>query len=135
MTLGQFGTSGALATSEMTYSTFSVGGNLKAGERLSLGLDANYTVGKEEMQPLGLRASPEILARLTGFTYDFTTWHTYVDLESTSWDATLRTDVRFNSSLSGVFSYTYVDFNDNAPYLTDLTGNLDIVRLGLRWTL
>jgi len=134
VTLGQFGTSGALATSEMTYSTFAVGSNFKPGSRVTIGLNATYTQAEELVDPLGLGASPEILAKLTGFSYDFSTWHTYVDLRSTSWDATAEAEVKLSSVLTGVFSYTYLDFNDNSRYLTDLTGNLDIVRLGLRWT-
>lgn len=135
MTLGQFGTSGALLTSDLTYSTFTLGSSLKAGSRVTLGLDATYTKAREEADPLGLAASPEILAKLTGFAYDFTTWHTYVKLDSTSWDATLRAEARLGPTLSGLFSYTYLDFNDKAAYLDNLSGNLDIVRLALRWTL
>jgi hypothetical protein len=133
VTLGQFGTSGALLTSEMTYSTFAVGSSVKAGSRVTLGVDVSYSKAQEEADPLGLAASPEILAKLTGFTYDFSTWHTYVDLNSASWDATARAEARFTPTLSGIVSYTFLEFDDKAAYLTDLSGNLDIVRLALRW--
>ncbi|MEP0775283.1 MAG: hypothetical protein HRF46_13060 [Acidobacteriota bacterium] len=119
----------------MTYSTLATGTTLKAGSRVTLGLDASYTKAKEEPDPLGLGAPPDILAKLTGFSYDFTLWHTYSRLESTSWDATFRAEARLAARLAGLFSYTYMDFNDNARYLDNLSGNLDIVRLALRWTL
>lgn len=135
MTLGQFGTSGAPATSEMTYSTLAAGSSVKAGSRVTLGVDVSYTKAREKADPLGLGASPEVLARLTGFIYDFSTWHTYVDLNSASWDATARAEARLTSRLSGIVSYTFLEFDDKAAYLTDLSGNLDIVRLALRWVL
>lgn len=118
----------------MTYSALSAGASLRAGSRFTLGLDVTYTTAEEAADPLGLRASPEILAKIPGFSYDFSIWHTYADLDSRSWDATVRAEARFSSAMSGLVSYTFLEFDDRAPYLTDLSGNLDIVRLALRWT-
>ncbi len=119
----------------MTYSTFAAGSSVKASSRVTLGVDVSYTRAQEKADPLVLTASPEVLARLTGFAYDFSTWHTYVDLESASWDATARAEARLSTRLSGIASYTFLEFDDKAAYLTDLSGNLDIVRLALRWQL
>ncbi len=108
---------------------------MRASQRLTVTGNLAYTLASEEFDPLSLAASPEILEKLHWGAYDFSTWHTYVQLDSTSWDATIQAEARLTPALSGVASYTYLDFNDNDRYLENLTGNLDIVRLALRWVL
>lgn len=135
MTLGQFGTSSDTASSTSTFTALSLGGSLKATDRLSLTGNFSYTVAKENLDSLSLAMTAAASDALHWSAYDFSTWHTYVKLDSTSWDATVQAEAHLSSAMIGVLSYTYLDFNDNAHYLEDLTGNLDIVRLALRWKL
>ena len=76
----------------------------------------------------------EVLAVLADSTYDLTEVHTYSDLDSAQWNATLRAEARVARNLVGVASYSYFDYDDDAPYLENLSGNLDIIHLGLRWS-
>ncbi len=75
----------------------------------------------------------DIAAILRYSTYDVSEVHTYSDIDSTAWDATLRAEAKLTAKLSGTASYQYIDYTDNSPYLDDLTGSLEIVQVGLRW--
>jgi hypothetical protein len=101
---------------------------------VTLGADASYTLASESMDAIDLSASPEVLERLHWSTYDLSTIHEYSDLDASSWDVTVRGEVRLAGNIAGTASYTYLDYDDDAPYLADLSGRLDIFQLGLRWT-
>lgn len=76
----------------------------------------------------------ELLEILHDSSYDLTQVHTYSDLDSAQWNATVRAEAKVAKNLVGVASYSYFDYDDNAPYLENLSGNLDLIRLGLRWS-
>lgn len=133
MTLGQFGSSSDTANSESTYKTATLGGSFDLGERFKIGADATYTVATESMEQILFAFPADVAAILRYSTYDVSEVHTYSDLDSTAWDATLRAEAKLTAKLSGTASYQYIDYNDNSPYLDDLTGSLEIVQIGLRW--
>jgi hypothetical protein len=86
------------------------------------------------MDRIAMAFPAELLAILVDSTYDLSDVHTYSDLESNQWSATLRAEARVAKNLVGVASYSYFDYNDDAPYLENLSGNLDLIHLGLRWS-
>ncbi|MEW6337414.1 MAG: hypothetical protein ACOY3Y_21540 [Acidobacteriota bacterium] len=86
------------------------------------------------MHQIDLSGPPEILEILHYGTYDLSEVHTYSDLDSTMWDVTAHADLKLTSSLWGTASYTRLDYQDDAPYVENQTGSLDIVQVALRWT-
>ena len=86
------------------------------------------------MDQVDLSASAEVLAKLHWSTYDLSQLHTYSDLDAASWDATFAAEAKLAPAVFGTVSYSYVDYQDDAPYLEDLGGNVDYFRLGVRWT-
>jgi len=133
VTLGQFGSSSDSARNNGTDTTFSIGGNLVASERVTLALDVTFSMWEESLDQVDLSAPHDILEKLHWSSYDLSRLHTYSDLDATSWDATLSAEARLGARTYGTLSYSYFDYQDDAPYLADLGGNIDYVRLGLRW--
>jgi hypothetical protein len=134
VTLGQFGSSSETANNESTYKTATLGGSFDLGERFTIGADATYTLATETMEQLAFAYPADVAAILRYSTYDLSEVHTYSDLDSTAWDATVHAEAKLTAKLSGTASYQYIDYNDNAPYLDNLSGRLQIVQAGLRWT-
>lgn len=134
MTRGQFGSATESVRSDATYTVLSLGGQFEASERVSFGADVSYTTADESMDRISMAFPPEILAILVDSTYDLTHVHTYSDLDSGQWNATVRAEAKVAKDLVGVASYSYFDFDDNEPYLENLSGNLDLIHVGLRWS-
>ena len=101
---------------------------------MKLSADVTCTIADQTLDPISMPASAEVLHVLEWGLYDFSTMDRYSRLESTSWDATLRAEAKIAKNVWSTFSYSYYDFNDDASYLEDLSGNLDVFRLGMRWT-
>jgi hypothetical protein len=85
------------------------------------------------MDPIDLSAPDYVLEALHWGLYDLSQLHAYSDLSASQWDANFNAEAAFSSAISGIFNYTYLDYNDSAPYLEKLSGTLSIVSLGLRW--
>ena len=92
-----------------------------------------YSLWEETMDQVDLSAPAEIKEKLHWSTYDLDELHTYSDLDAASWDATFGAEARIGTATWARFSYSYVDYQDDAPYLADLGGNVDYYRLGVRW--
>lgn len=98
-----------------------------------MGIDASYTKATETMDAVDLSAPADILEKLHWSSYDFSELHLYSNLNSDMIDLTMHAEARLTDKLSGTFSASYIDVTDNTPYIEDLTGNLSIYTLGLRW--
>ena len=85
------------------------------------------------MGRLGLAASPEFLARVTGMSYDFTATPTFSDLDSTNVDVLADATYRVNDRVFVRGAYRYLDYTDDAPYLYDTSGKNNLVYLSLGW--
>lgn len=111
-----------------------MGSNVRLGERLKVGLDASYIVTDEGMNQLLMGVPADVLARLKFSSYDLDQLHTYSDLDSRQWDVSLRGEARLTPKLSGVASYSFLDYDDSSPYLEDLTGTLNLLSVGLKYS-
>ena len=97
--------------------------------------DATWVAAKEALEQLNYEWDPSLAAILVHSSYDLTQVHTYSDLDSRRWEVNLRGEFRVWQSLFGVASYTYLNYDDRAPLLDDLTGTINEFNLGLRWNL
>lgn len=81
------------------------------------------------MDQLGLSA-PEFSAMHDLQPYDYSMTHTFSDLDVSRFDgsAELRYQLTKTFSLRGL--YRYVDYQDDAPYLYDTSGKVQIVSGG-----
>lgn len=134
MTLGQFGSSSDSVSSTATFKTFTLGSNLRLGERVKLGFNASYVTSDEGMSQLLLGVPADVLAKLKFSSYDLDMLHTYSDLASRQWDVSLRGEAKITPKLSGVASYSFLEYHDASPYLEDLTGTLGLASVGLKYS-
>lgn len=102
-------------------------------DRVKLSLAVTYAAWEESMDQVDLSAPEDVLHSLHWSSYDLSQLHTYSDLDAASWDATFDAEARLAAATWATFSYSYVDYQDEAPYLADLGGNVDYIRLGVRW--
>ncbi len=86
------------------------------------------------MRQVRLAVPADVLARLKFSSYDLELLHTYSDLANRQWDVSLRGEARITSKLSGVASYSFLEFHDASPYLEDLTGTLGLASVGLKYS-
>jgi hypothetical protein len=117
------------------YTTISFGGSYAASEAVKLFADATWIDATESLDQLSYSMDPDVAAILVHSSYDLSPVHTYSDLDSRRWELNLRGEFKVWQNLFGVASYTYLNFDDLAPYLDDLTGTLNEFNLGLRWIL
>jgi hypothetical protein len=94
-----------------------------------------FVDASESLDPISIDIPADIAAILVHSSYDLSGIHTYSDLDSQRWELTLRGEFKVTGSLFGVASYTYLDYDDKAPYLSDLSGRLDEFNFGIRWYL
>ena len=66
--------------------------------------------------------------------YDFSQANTYSDLDNEFWEAKLYGRYYVMRSLYLTAGYQYLDYQDNAPYLYDTTGSVDIYNFGVGWS-
>jgi hypothetical protein len=133
VTLGQFGSSSDSARSSASYTNVALGGSLGDAEKFRVFADLTYTIADEELDQLYFPADPAILARLKFSTYDFSTVHEFTRLESTSYDLEIGAEFKLYHDLHGVARYELHDYNDDAVYLSDLSGTLNVYSVGLAW--
>ena len=133
MTLGQFGSSSDTARTSASYQNLALGGSLGDPEKFRLYASLIYTIADEELDQLYFPADPAILAVLKFSTYDLSTVHEFTRLESTAYDFEVGAEFRLFRDMYGVARYEIHDYQDDAVYLADLTGTLDVYSVGLRW--
>ena len=65
---------------------------------------------------------------------DFSQTNTYSDLDTTFWQAKLYGRYYVKKSLYLTADYQYLDLQDDAPYLCDTSGSVDIYNFGVGWS-
>lgn len=106
---------------------------LKPIERLELDLSIAWNQADAALSPFELTAPADYLARNPNQSFDFTdTWrNSDLDLSRIEGAIAVRYTLTGRLSLSG--EYRYVEVQDDAPYLEDVSGSVDFWSLGLGW--
>lgn len=107
--------------------------NLRPAGPFTVALLASYTASDYAMDPMTLNGG-EFAATHHLQPYDYSLNHTFSDLDVSRFDgsAELRYQVSKTFSLRGL--YRYVDYQDEAPYLYDTTGKVQVVSGGFGLT-
>jgi hypothetical protein len=105
------------------------GVNLRPARPVTISLVASYTASDFAMDPMTLDGG-DFAAHHDLQPYDYSKTHAFSDLDVSRFDgsAELRYQVSKTFSLRGL--YRYVDYQDDAPYLYDTTGKVQIVSGG-----
>lgn len=109
------------------------GVNLRPAKPVTVSLVASYTASDFAMDPLTLNGG-DFAAHHDIQPYDYSLTHTFSDLDLSRFDGTaeLRYQLTKTFSLRGL--YRYVDYQDDAPYLYDTTGKVQVVSGGFGLT-
>lgn len=118
---GQDGYSRDLLDYNSQSNTLMAGLRYGAESKLQLGLDLSWMQAEAGLAPFDLPA-PDFVATHPPTIFDFTTSHTYSDLDSTRIDTDLWAKYWFRPNLWLRLRYHYVDYSDDAPYMYDTSG-------------
>jgi predicted porin len=106
---------------------------LKPADKLKLGLNLTWTESEAALAPFDLSA-PDYVATHPSTQYDFSQTHTYSDLDLSRLEASVKAGYKFSPNMSLYLKYRYADFDDDAPYLYDTSGSIDIYTAAVSWS-
>lgn len=105
----------------------------KPNERTSLDLGVAWNRADAGLDRFELLVPATFLAANPNMAYDFSATHQASDLDLTRLEATLDATVEIRPNLAVVGGLRWVDVEDDAPYLEDLSGSLTSWSAALRW--
>ncbi len=105
------------------------GVNLRPAGPVTLALLASYTASDFSMDPWTLNGG-EFAARSHLQPYDYSLTHTFSDLDVSRFDASAELRYRLSKSFSLRGLYRFIDYQDDAPYLEDASGRVNVVSGG-----
>lgn len=129
---GQDGFSRDLLEYETTSDTIMGGLRFRPDGPLDVLLDVAWNSSDAGLDAFALPAD-EYVATHPPTAYDFSSTHTYSNLDLSRLEASLegRWDVSDDTWLR--LRYRWIDFDDDDPYLFDVTGSLGIVTAAFGW--
>jgi hypothetical protein len=125
------------ARDPLSYETASdivmAGISLRPSEAFKLGFSLTWTESDAGLDPFDLSA-PDYVATHPTMQYDFSQAHTYSDLDLSRLEAAVKAGYKFSPRASFFLKYRYADFEDDAPYLYDTSGSIDIYTAAISWS-
>jgi hypothetical protein len=117
-----------------TSSTTLLGGlSWKPSEKLAIDLSLAWNRADAGLDPIAVTVPASHLAANPNQAYDLSEMHTASDLDLSRLEASLGFGWQISDRLALVGDFRYVDLEDDAPYLEDLTGTLFSWSAALRW--
>lgn len=113
--------------------TLLAGLQLQPIERLELDLSIAWNQADAALAPFTLTAPADYLARNPNQSFDFSNTWSYSDLDLSRLEGAISLRYAITGRLSIQGEYRYVDVQDDAPYLEDLSGSVDFWSVGLGW--
>ena len=129
---GQDGYSRDMLDYDTETNTFMAG--LKYGREgaMELGIDLSYMQAEAGLAPFDLSAD-DYVATHPSMAYDFSTTHTYSDLDTDRLDAEMWAKFVFGENLWLRLRYHIIDYTDVAPYLYDTSGKYQYMAASVGW--
>jgi hypothetical protein len=107
----------------------SAGFNIHPVDKVELGLSLNYVKSEASMGSFDLTA--DFAARSATSSYDFSRTPDWSNLDLDGIDAWVDLKYRFTRNVFARGAYRYVKYDDNEPYLYDLTGRNSLLYFSL----
>lgn len=121
---------------DTTSDVLMAGLRLRPADSFDLGLSLTWTDSEASISQLDLAdQAADYVATHPSMIYDFTSSHTYSDLDTSRLDAEVDATYHFSKTLRLNLRYRRAEFEDDAPYLYDTTGSLDLWGIALSWRL
>jgi hypothetical protein len=129
---GQDGYSRDLLDYDTETNTFMAGLKYSKKDKMELGIDFSYMQAEAGLAPFDLPADDYVETH-PPMAYDFSTTHTYSDLDNTRLDVDAWAKFFLNENLWLRLRYHVVDFADDAPYLYDTSGKYQYIAGAVGW--
>lgn len=113
--------------------TVLAGFSLQPTPSLEIVVDGSWTTADAAMAPFDFQVPEEFLAVNPNMSFDFARTYLNSDLDISRVELGVRARYSVNSRLFVRGSYRYLDYDDDAPYLYDTTGSVDVYGFGLGW--
>lgn len=108
--------------------------NYRPLEKLNLTLSGTYTDSDSGMDRLGDYSELcEELAGMEAYNYDLHTVHTYSDLSIEQTELSLRASYQLDENLSLGCGLSYMEYDDNEPYLFDGSGEAYLANFSISY--
>lgn len=134
MTNGQFGHVADDTKYSNENNVFFISTKVKPTDTVSLSLGVSYVDSQASMDTIMFGPiTAEAQAELPHPYYDFTEVHMYSDLEMTRIGFNGNLNVMLASNWGWYLGFLYDDYEDDAPYLVDTTGNYYWLYSGFRF--
>ena len=101
------------------------------GHAAELGLEAVWSRADAGLASFALPAPADYLARNPNQMFDFSLTNTYSDLDLTRIEAGVNLRYEVSKRLSLLGEYRWIDLDDEAPYLGDLTGSVSLYSIAV----
>lgn len=128
---GQDGSARALLSYDTESDTVLGGFNFKPAPRWKFGAEIAWNDSSAGIAPYRFEVPQEFLN--ANQSYDFSLSHLYSDLDLSRIEAELNAQYSFAEDRWIGLEYRRVDVEDDAPYITDLTGAIDWYALSVGW--
>jgi len=113
--------------------TLMAGFTLHPTEDFSFSMNITWTGSDAGIEPFDLSAD-DYVATHPSMAYDFSESHTYSDLDMTRIDFEMDGRYMLADDVWMSLRYRYAEFEDDAPYLYDTTGDFSMFTAALGWT-
>ena len=123
---GQDGFTRSPLSYDISSDTFMAGITLRPSDRIKLGAHLTYNDATSGLDQFELTAD-EYEARTPSMSFDFDESHTYSDLDTSRLEGQLEARYSINDSFWLGGWYRYIVFTDDAPYLEDTTGTVQLI--------
>ena len=129
---GQDGFSRDLLSYNETASSLMAGIHLKPFERWNFNVYGVYIQSEAALDPFDLPAD-DYVAITPSMSYDFSIAHTYTDIDLTRFEGGVEAKFSFTDSFWARANWRFIDYQDDAPALENLTGRIDFITAALGW--
>jgi hypothetical protein len=117
-----------------TSSTTLLGGLAwKPSEKLAVDLSLAWNQADAGLDRVELTVPAAYLAANPNQAFDFSQMHTASDLDLSRLEGSVAVSYEIGAKAALLGEYRYVDLEDEAPYLEDLTGTFSSWSAALRW--
>lgn len=106
---------------------------MRLAEGFRLEIQGSWTEADAALAPFDFDAPEIFLSTFPNSSYDFTDSYLNSDLAVTSWDVGLEATWEVSDRYAVVATYRHLDYQDDAPYRYDTSGEVDFYGLGGRW--
>ena len=132
---GQLGSTRSLLDYESEDNTFLGGVEWQPSERLEIGVDGVWSLGEASLDQFVFVVPDSYLAENPNQSYDFSQTHLNSDIDFDRVELGLRFTYDVSELLGLWGGYRFLDYEDDAPYLADTSGEIEYYSFGLAWKL